>query len=100
MALKFILSICVLMHLKGHVAGSSVDVEDCMVVVGQFPEELTKGFAEVNATKESLDLAIESISPIWNYGDYDGNMTEQDPADVKAEVTSRLTACFNIRKVN
>ena len=62
MALKFILSICVLMHLKGHVAGSSVDVEDCMVVVDQFSEELAKGFAEVNATKETLDFAIGKTS--------------------------------------
>ena len=92
MALKLILSICVLLHLKGHVAGSSLDVEDCMRVVHQYPEE-AKGFAEVNATKESLDLAIESIAK--HYLDSRGIKTEHDP-DYNSDV---LTQCFEIRKV-
>ena len=96
MALKFIFSICVLTHLIGHVAGSSVEVEDCMELVYFYPEE-AKGFAEVDATKEDLKEAIESITPIW---DSNRNMTsEQDRAEVKAEVTSILTHCFEIRQV-
>ena len=96
MALKFILSICVLMHLIVHVASESVDVEDCMRFFMRFPEE-AKGFAEVDATKEDLKEAIESITPIW---DSNRNMTsEQDRAEVKAEVTSILTHCFEIRQV-
>ena len=98
MALKFILSICVvLIHLKGHVAGSSVDVEDCMWVVDLYPEE-AKGFAEVDATQEELKVAIESISK--TVLDSRGNATKQDLANLKARVTSRLTECFEIRKVN
>ena len=80
MALKFILSICVLMHLKGHVAGSSVDVEDCMWVVDLYPEE-AKGFAEVDATKADLELAIESI------------------AKHSRSKAKELTQCYEIRKV-
>ena len=61
-----------------------------------FPEE-AKGFTEVDATKEDLKVAIESITPLW---DSNRNMTsEQDRAEVKAEVTSILTHCFEIRKV-
>ena len=95
MALKFVLSICVLMHLKGHVASSSVDVEDCMEFVKKYPEE-AKGFAVEDATQENLEAAIESITPIWNSDD---NKTEQDWGDVKAEVTDELTQCFEIRNV-
>ena len=98
MALKFIFSICVLMHLKGYVASSSLalDVEDyCIGIVKKYPEE-AKGFAEEDATHEDLKVAIESITPMWNS---DENTTEQDRADVKAEVTVELTQCFDIRKV-
>ena len=96
MALKLILSICVLLHLKGHVASSSLDVEDyCIGIVKKYPEE-AKGFAEEDATQEDLEGAIESITPMWNS---DENSTEQDWADVKAEVTVELTQCFDIRKV-
>ena len=78
MALKFILSICVLMHLIGHVA--SVDVEDCMQTVIRFPYE-AKGFAEVDATKKDLELAIESI------------------AKHSRSKAKELTQCYEIRKV-
>ena len=78
MALKFILSICVLIHLKGHVA--SVDVEDCMRFFMRFPEE-AKGFAEVDATKENLEVAIESI------------------AKHSQSKAKELTQCYEIRKV-
>ena len=79
MALKFVLSICVLMHLIGHVA--SVDVEDCMQTVIRFPYE-AKGFAEVDATKKDLELAIESLAKTRSW--------------MKAK---ELTQCYEIRKV-
>ena len=72
-------------------------VKGCMGFAKHFPEE-AKGFAEVDATQEKLKVAIESISK--TVLDSRGNMTEQDPANVKAEVTSWLTQCFDIRKVN
>ena len=81
MALKFILSICLLMHLIVHVA--SVDVEDCMKIVRRFPKE-AKGFAEVDATQEELKVAIDSIAKhFWS----------------KAKLKKLLTQCFEIRKV-
>ena len=80
MALKFILSICVLMHLIVHVASESVDVEDCMRFFMRFPEE-AKGFAEVDATKENLEVAIESI------------------AKHSQSKAKELTQCYEIRKV-
>ena len=95
MVLKFILSICVLMHLIGHVA--SVDVEDCMGFVESFPEE-AKGFAEVDATQVELEVAIESIAK--DELDSLGNISEGYRAHVKAEIRSQLTQCFDIRKVN
>ena len=60
-----------------------------MQTVESFPKE-AKGFAEVDATPEDLEEAIESMTQVWDY-DYDG-LTEQDMAD-------ELTQCFKIRKV-
>ena len=71
-------------------------VERCMRVVKKFPEE-AKGFAEVDATQKELKVTIESIAK--TVLDSRGNMREHDPADVKAEVTSWLTQCFEFRKV-
>ena len=70
-------------------------VERCMEFAGalefakDFPEG-AKGFAEVDATQKDLEVAIESMTQVWDY-DYDG-LTEQDMAD-------ELTQCFKIRKV-
>ena len=61
-------------------AGSSVEVEDCMGVAKHFPEE-AKGFAEVDATKADLELAIESI------------------AKHSRSKAKELTQCYEIRKV-
>ena len=94
MALKFILSISVLMHIIGHVA--SVDVEDCMWYVHAFPEE-AKDFAEVAATQEEMKVAIDSIAK--QYLDSWNIKKEQYWAKVKASVISKLTQCFEIRKV-
>ena len=113
MALKFILSICVLMHLIGQVASSRTLLSQCSYIFHQFTEE-AKGFAEVDATQDELEVAIESIAKnVWDsrgnmiiksiakyFLDFHGNITELDQADLKARVTSRLTQCFNIRKVN
>ena len=79
MALNFVLSICVLMHLIGQVARSSI-IRDCMIIVFSYPEE-AKGFAEVDATKVDLELAIESI------------------AKHSRSKAKELTQCYEIRKV-
>ena len=97
MALKFILSICVLMCLIGQVASSRRSerlLKRCMQTVRRFPYE-AKGFAEVDATKKDLEVAIESIiAKTLLYSR--GKTTKQD---LKARFTSRLTRCFEIRKV-
>ena len=83
MVLKFILSICVLMCLIGQVASSRRSeklLKRCMKTVRRFPEE-AKGFAEVDATKKDLELAIESI------------------AKHSRSKAKELTQCYEIRKV-
>ena len=75
-----------LTHLIGHVA--SVDVEDCMGFVESFPEE-AKGFAEVDATQEDLEKAIESIAKHWKW--------KVKPKEKKLK--NLLTQCFVFRKV-
>ena len=95
MALKLILSICVLMHLIGHVASVNVE-DDCMWYVRSYPEE-AKDFAEVAATQEEMKVAIDSIAK--QYLDSWNIKKEQYRAKVKASVISKLTQCFEIRKV-
>ena len=104
MELKFIFSLFVLLHLKECVFGCiGCDVEpivrqvdDCMIFVRIFPEE-AKGFSEKDATQKDLKVAIESITEaIWN----NHLSSHNTKAEVEAEVTSDLTQCYEIRKVN
>ena len=70
-----------------------------MQIVELSPKE-AKGFAEVDATQVELEVAIESIAKdeLDSRGNITG-FTEQDGADLRARVTSRLTQCYEIRKV-
>ena len=97
MALKFVFIIFVLLHLKACV---SVGVEDCMVLVRLYPEE-SKGFAEEDAKKEDLNLAINSITEAFSNPD-DSSMRDYDYfdwAEDESRITSDLTHCYEIRKV-
>ena len=101
MELKFIFSIIVLLqlHLRICVSGSSVDVEHCMAIAYDYPEE-AKNFAEEDATQEDLELAIASITKAFRNSDSDNSsMRDFDWAEDESRITSDLTKCYEIRKV-
>ena len=79
MALKFVLFIVVLMHLKICVSGISPAV--CMGYVNKY-SEVAEGFAEENATKENLEVTINTIKNA-----------------AKKDMRYLLTQCYKIRKV-
>ena len=99
MEVKFIFFIIVLLHLRKCVSGSSVDVEDCIKIAYDHPEE-AKRFAEEDATQEDLELAIASITKAFRNSDSDNSsMRDDDWAEDESRITSDLTKCYEIRKV-
>ena len=79
MELKLIFFIFVLMQFERCIAS----YDDCLALVEQYPKQ-AKGFAEIEATHKDLERAIDSILSL--------NRT-------KAAIESKLTHCFEIRKV-
>ena len=96
MELKFIFSLFVLLHLRICVSGFGV--RDCLLYVDLYPEE-AEGFAEVDASKKDLKVAIDAITEAkWN------NLSRQPgfnitKAEVEDGVAKDLTRCYILRKV-
>ena len=79
------------MCLIGQVASSRRSerlLKRCMMTVSRFPYE-AKGFAEVDATQEDLEVAIESIAKHWKW--------KVKPKE--KQLKQLLTQCFEFRKV-
>ena len=94
MALKFVLSIVVLMNLKICVSG--IHPSHCMLsYVNQYPE-VAALFAEENATEKDLKVAIDIIKKAVK--DTDSKKTKHilGRTDI---ITTDLTQCYGIRKV-